>query len=73
MVFDGENTHFFIFTTYNHIKLHLKSLKRLKDAGDGFLLSVHLGRVCVRMGRHTDTIYLKKKYRIFFCFLSKSS
>ncbi len=37
------------------MKFYVMSLKRLQDAGDRFLLSVHIPRVCAKMGRHVDT------------------
>ncbi len=53
--FMANTAHFFGFTTHTYIKLHVTSLKRLKGAGDWFLLSGRILRVCARMGRHTDT------------------
>ncbi len=34
LFFIANTTHFFGFTTYTHMKLHVASLKRLQDADD---------------------------------------
>ncbi len=51
----ANTAHFFGFTTYTHMKLHVTSLKRLQDADDRFLLSAYIARICAKMRRHTDT------------------
>ncbi len=51
----ANTAHFLGFTIYTHMKFNVTSLKRLQDAVDWFLLSVHLLTVYVGIGRYSDT------------------